>query len=128
MQPVSIPLLGRCALGSQTSDGNVAVTSGTAVLLARLALSPCQSLDPKRLAELLWPDRGGVQALAKSSPDAVDASQGRCQPRPPPIFADRHSVRMDPRIVEVDAVVFGRRVRSGTRTDLERGAEIYGGD
>ena len=128
MKPVTIRFLGRCELSSPNSGGQVPISSKTAVLLARLALPPGQSQDRKRLTEQLWPDRGEVQALASLRQSLWSLRKTVGETDPPLVTADRSSVRMEPRAVEVDTVVFEQLVQSGTRTDLERAAEIYRGD
>jgi TolB-like protein/DNA-binding SARP family transcriptional activator len=128
MKPVSIKFFGRCELSSPNGDGQVLINSTTAVLLARLALQPGQSQDRRRLTELLWPDRGEAQSLASLRQSLWVLRKAVGELDPPPIIADRSSIRMDPAGVDVDTVVFEKLLRNGTRNDLERAVEIYRGD
>ena len=128
MKPVSIRFFGRCELSSPKGDGQVLINSKTAVLLARLALQPGRSQDRKRLTELLWPDRGEAQSLASLRQSLWILRKAVGELDPPPIIADRSSIRIDPASVDIDTIDFEQLLRSGTRSDLERAAEIYRGD
>lgn len=128
MKPVSIKFLGHCELISPNGDGQAQIGSRTAILLARLALPLGRSHDRKRLTELLWPDRGESQSLASLRQSLWTLRRAVGDVDPPPIVADRTSIRMDPACVEIDTIVFEQLLRSGTRDDLERAAEIYRGD
>lgn len=128
MRTVSIRLFGRTEFISPFGEGDQPTSTKTALLVARLAMKPGEAHDRKRLTELLWPDRGEAQALAslRQSLWNLRKAVGECDP--PPIVADRSSVRLDPRAVEVDTVVFEQLIRRGTTDDLARAAEIYRGD
>lgn len=128
MKPVSIKLFGRCELSSPSGDDKVLINSKTAILLARLSLAPGQSQDRKRLTELLWPDRGEAQSLASLRQSLWILRKAVGEMDPPPIVADRSSIRLDPARVEVDTLVFEQLLRGGTKHDLERAVEIYRGD
>jgi TolB-like protein/DNA-binding SARP family transcriptional activator/Tfp pilus assembly protein PilF len=97
-------------------------------LLAFLALSPDAAHSRDKLANLLWSDRGDQQAR-----DSLKHSLNRirqCLPSmdPPPIVADRQSVRLDSAAIATDVASFEQRVREGTLTALEAAAALYRGD
>lgn len=128
MKPVSIRFLG--SFESQSPSGERHQLSGikTVLLLARLAMPPGQVHDRKRLTELLWPDRAEVQALASLRQTLWSLRKAFGDGEPPPIVAERSLIRLDPDVVEVDAVEFERQIRSGTKEDLERAIQLYRGD
>jgi adenylate cyclase len=128
MEPVSIKFLGRCELRSPIGEYQLLTSTKMALLLARLAMPPGQSHDRRRLTELLWPDRGETQALASLRQSLWNLRKDLGEGDPPPIIADRSSVRLDPGTLTVDTVVFEQLVRRGAADDLERAAELYRGD
>lgn len=128
MKPVSIRFLGRFELQSPSGGRDLVSGAKTVLLLARLALPPGQIHDRKRLTELLWPDRGEVQALASLRQSLWSLRKALGQGALPPIIAERTSIRLDPAVVEVDAVEFERQIRSDKQADLERAIALYRGD
>ncbi len=130
MKTVSIKFLGRFDLQSLSGERGHLSGPKAALFLARLAMPPGQLHDRKRLTEILWPDRGEAQALALASLRqllwALRKDLGEVGP--PPIIAERSSIRLDPAVVAVDVVDFERLIRTGARNDLERAIALYRGD
>ena len=97
-------------------------------LLAVLALRPGTTLSRDRLSGLLWSDRGDAQARDSLKHSLTRLRQCLAQAGPPPITADRQSVRLDPGAVAVDVVAFEQLLRDSTMDALERAAALYRGD
>jgi TolB-like protein len=97
-------------------------------LLAILALSPGTSHPRDKLASLLWSERGDEQAR-DSLKHALTRLRQVLQPAsPPPIVADRLSVRLDAADLAIDVARFERLVRTGTPEALAEAAALYSGD
>ena len=97
-------------------------------LLAFLALPPGTTHSREKLASLLWSDRGEQQARDSLKHSLTRLRQGLQSTSPPPIVADRHSVKLDPAAMTIDAVVFERLLSNGTSQSLDQAAELYRGD
>ena len=94
-------------------------------LLAFLALPPGTTHSREKLASLLWSDRGEQQARDSLKHSLTRLRQGLQSTSPPPIVADRHSVKLDPATMTIDAVVFERLLSNGTSQSLDQAAELY---
>ncbi len=128
MKTVTIRFLGRFESQSPAGGRDPLTGEKTVLLLARLAMPPGQAYDRKRLIELLWTDRGEAQGLASLRQSLWSLRKALGNGEPPPIIAERTSIRLDPVVVEVDVVEFERLIRNGTKEDLERAASLYRGD
>src|SRR5215471_19279564 len=71
-------------------------------LLAILALSPGAVHSRDKLASLLWGERGDQQARGSLKHSLTRLRQCLEQVTPPPIVADRQSVRLDAAAVTTD--------------------------
>jgi TolB-like protein len=97
-------------------------------LLAVLALSPGATHSRDKLASLLWSDRGDQQARDSLKHALTRLRQCLQAATPPPIVADRQSVRFDATAVTVDVAAFERLLGEGTPQALEQAAALYRGD
>jgi TolB-like protein/Tfp pilus assembly protein PilF len=97
-------------------------------LLAILALSPGASHSRDKLASLLWSDRGDQQARDSLKHALTRLRQSLRSATPPPIVADRQSVRLDAAAVTIDVAAFERLLGDGTPEALEQAAALYRGD
>jgi TolB-like protein len=99
-------------------------------LLAALALAPSQSRPRELLANLLWSDRGDMQArsslrqaLAGLRKDlATTKSHGSL------LSISDVKVTIDPALAEIDALEFQRLALSNEVGDLRRAAALYRGE
>lgn len=97
-------------------------------LLAFLALSGGIKHSRDKLANLLWGDRGDQQARDSLKHALTRLRQSLQDTTPPPIIADRQSVRLDPAALIVDVATFERLLGDGTPEALEQAAALYRGD
>lgn len=97
-------------------------------LLAALALAPACSIARARIANLLWSDRGDVQAQSSLRQALVALRNDLAAVDPLPLSADRDRLTLDAKRVEVDAVVFDRLAASEDVAALGRAASLYRGD
>ena len=97
-------------------------------LLAVLALPPGATHSRESLASLLWSDRGDQQARDSLRHSLTRLRQCLQGATPPPIVADRQSVRLDPAAVTTDVAAFERLLTEGTPEALQRAAALYLGD
>jgi DNA-binding SARP family transcriptional activator len=97
-------------------------------LLATLALTPGVARSRDNLIGLLWSDRGEDQARGSLRQALTELRKAFADLDPPPLIADRETVRIDPDAVEVDAATFERLIDEGTVEALTRAAELYRGD
>src|SRR5262245_30711499 len=97
-------------------------------LLAVLALPPGATHARDKLAGLLWSDRGDQQARDSLKHALNKLRQCFQSAMPPPIVADRQSVRLDPAAVTIDVAAFERLLRDGTPEALEQATALYRGD
>ncbi len=97
-------------------------------LLAILALPPGATHSRDKLASLLWSDRGDQQARDSLKHALTRLRQCLQDASPPPIVADRQSVRFDAAGVTVDVAAFERLLGDGTPQALEQAAALYRGD
>jgi len=97
-------------------------------LLAFLALPPGANHSRDKLASLLWSDRGDQQARDSLKHALTRLRQCLQSAIPPPIVADRQSVRLDSAAVTTDVATFERLLRDGTPEALEHAMALYRGD
>jgi len=97
-------------------------------LLAVLALSSGATHSRDKLASLLWSDRGDQQARDSLKHSLTRVRQSLREAAPPPIVADRQSVRFDAAGVTIDVATFERLLDEGTPEALEQAAALYRGD
>ena len=128
MYSLHVKLLG----GFEIRDG-----SGTPVgplrrqsqaVLAVLALNPGLGLSRDKLAALLWSERGESQARGSLRRVLSDLRKALAGFDPPPLIADRDTVRIDSNAVEVDAVTFAHLIDENTPESLARAAVLYQGE
>jgi TolB-like protein/DNA-binding SARP family transcriptional activator len=112
------------------ADGRVIELPGQKdrALLAILALSPGTTHAREKLASLLWSDRGDQQARDSLKHSLTRIRQCAASAEPPPIVADRQSVRLDPSAVTSDVATFERLLGSGTLEAIEQATKLYRGD
>jgi TolB-like protein/DNA-binding SARP family transcriptional activator len=97
-------------------------------LLAVLALRPGASQSRDKLAGLLWGDRGDKQARDSLKHSVTRLRQSLSSITPPPVLADRQSVRLDSAALAIDVALFEQLLRNGTMEALEGAVALYRGD
>jgi DNA-binding SARP family transcriptional activator len=97
-------------------------------ILAVLALNPGAAHSRDKLTALLWGDRGESQARGSLRAALSELRKALGHLDPPPLIAERETVRIDPNAVEIDAVTFERLAGEETDEALARATELYGGD
>jgi TolB-like protein/DNA-binding SARP family transcriptional activator/Tfp pilus assembly protein PilF len=97
-------------------------------LLAILALSPGVAHSRDKLASLLWSDRGDQQARDSLKHTLVRLRQCLHPVDPPPIIADRQSVRLDSAGLDIDVANFQRLLVEQTPGSFEKAAALYRGE
>jgi TolB-like protein/DNA-binding SARP family transcriptional activator len=97
-------------------------------LLAVLALPPGTTHSRDKLANLLWSDRGDQQARDSLKHALTRLRQCLQAATPPPIVADRQSVRLDASALTIDVAVFERLLGDGAPEALEQATALYRGD
>jgi TolB-like protein/DNA-binding SARP family transcriptional activator len=128
MALAELALLGGFEL--QRSGGEVIDLPGQKerALLAVLALHPGANQSRDKLAGLLWGDRGDKQARDSLKHSVTRLRQSLESITPPPVVADRQSVRLDPAALAIDVALFEQLLRDGTLEALERATALYRGD
>ena len=128
MASLCVTLLG----GFEVRDGTGAALGPLGrkaqALLAVLALGPGTAQPRDRLIALLWSDRAEEQARGSLRHALAELRKAFAGLDPPPLIADRETVRLDPDAVEVDAVTFERLVEEHSDDALARAAALYRGD
>ncbi len=97
-------------------------------LLAVLALPPGATHSRDKLASLLWSDRGDQQARDSLKHALTRLRQSLRSADPPPIVADRQSVRLDAAAMSIDVATFERLLGERTPQALEQATALYRGD
>jgi len=128
MTVAALRLLGNFEL--KLPDGDVADLPGQKdrALLAVLALTTGTPQPREKLASLLWGDRGEAQARDSLKHALTRVRQCFNEATPPPIVADRQSVRFDAAGLSSDVARFERLARDGTPEALEQACALYAGD
>ena len=116
-------LLGRFALCGRDGGDATPAARKVRALLACLALSPGAVWPREKLTALLWSDRGEEQARA--SLRVALAELRRALGEPSPVRTRSDAVSLDPAMISVDAVEFGRLAKVGR---LEEAGALYRGD
>jgi predicted ATPase len=95
-------------------------------LLAILALPPGRAHARDKLATFLW---GGLgEAEARASLRQALFMVRRALPGLPLLVIEGDNIALDPAVVEVDLVLFERRVADGSPSACEEAAALYQGD
>jgi TolB-like protein/DNA-binding SARP family transcriptional activator len=97
-------------------------------LFAILALQPGVTHSRDKLASLLWSDRGEQQARDSLKHSLTRLRQCLKTVTPPPIVADRQSVRFDPAAINIDVATFQQFLNIGTPEALEQATALYRGE
>src|SRR5215470_16439862 len=97
-------------------------------LLAVLALRPGASQSRDKLSGLLWGDRPDKQARDSLKHSVSRLRQSLESITPPPVVADRQSVRLDQAALAIDVVLFEQLLRDGTMEAREQATALYRGD
>jgi TolB-like protein len=97
-------------------------------LLAVLALQPGVTHSRDKLASLFWGDHGDQQARDSLKHALTRLRQCLQSADPPPIVADRQSVRLDATGMTIDVAAFERLLDDGAPEALEQAAALYRGD
>ncbi len=128
MSSLYVKLLG----GFEVRDGSDApvgpLRRQAQAVLAVLALNPGVALSRDKLTALLWSDRGDSQARSSLRHVLTDLRKALADFDPPPLIADRETVRIDSNAVEVDAVTFEHLIDDGTPESLQHAAALYQGE
>ena len=114
-------LLGGFQAGGDSGLRGAIPTGKVQALLARLALPPGRAHARDHLAALLWGDLGETEA--RSNLRQALFSLRRALPVSPILITEGDNLALDPAGVEVDVVLFERRVAEGSATALQEAAE-----
>jgi len=105
MTRLVLKVLGEFTALANNGDPVVVISKKNRALLAVLALAPNGSATRERLCDLLWSDRGPEQARSSLRQALVALRKDLAELVPLPVLADDERVRLDPNMVEVDALV-----------------------
>ena len=97
-------------------------------LLAFLAIPAGEPRSRDKLAGLLWSDRGDSQARESLKQVLFKLRRSLDEVQPPPLFADRESVRLERAAVVVDVAEFETLISEGSIESLARATTLYRGD
>ena len=97
-------------------------------LLAYLAVRPGQLHPRDKLATLLWPDTSDDQSRQSLRVALVALRRALPSNGPTILLANAESLGLDATAVDVDVVVFERRLSEGTPEALAEAARLYQGD
>ncbi|MCZ6723015.1 MAG: hypothetical protein O6938_03750, partial [Gammaproteobacteria bacterium] len=106
MSVLKLKLLGQMECGTSTDSLLALSTRKSEMLLAYLALAPGVRHPRERLINLLWSDRGEEQArnsLRQSLSSIKKSLKAAC---PLLLEVDRTTVRVNPNLIQVDALEF----------------------
>jgi TolB-like protein/DNA-binding SARP family transcriptional activator len=128
MEVAELTLFGGFAIRTPSERAGDFLGQKEKALLAFLALPPGTTHSRDKLASLLWSDRGDPQARDSLKHALTRLRQCFPSADPPPIDADRQSVRLDPAAVSTDVATFERLVSAGTPEAIEQAMGLYRGD
>lgn len=127
MEPLSLKLFGEVTL-TNARGVDIALPRKTQMLLAYLAADGGRPVPRDKLAGLIWADRLEEQArhslrqclftLAKAGGDDTASI----------VIADRHSVALNPDLLEADTWLFERLLADDGADAMDRACALYGGD
>ncbi|MFQ5623675.1 MAG: BTAD domain-containing putative transcriptional regulator [Paracoccaceae bacterium] len=121
---MKLTLLGGISAKDSSGDPLPFPTRKSEALLALLVLSPGLSLTRERAAELLWGDRGEIQARASLRQELSNLRKLCAQADCDVLEADRQTLRLREGALDVDALEFRARAEAG---DSEGAAALYSG-
>ena len=97
-------------------------------LLAYLGLHLGQPQARDKLGTLLWPETDDQRSRQSLRQILTFLRRRLGEAAPVLLRLEREGVALDPDMVDVDVARFERMVSAGTMADLERAADLYGGD
>src|SRR5215472_3027193 len=97
-------------------------------LLTYLALHADKKLTREKLINLLWSDRGEVQARSSLRQALAALRRDLCGIEPLPLTIDGDTVALDGSAVSTDVAAFEELAASASVEELRRAAKLYEGD
>ena len=128
MTALVLKLLGE--FDARDAAGRPVILSGrkNRALLAALALAPSCSISRERIARLLWSDRGDAQAYSSLRQALLALRKDFAAISPSPLSATHDRVKLEPAVVDIDAVEFQQLATSSNVAELRRAAALYRGE
>jgi DNA-binding SARP family transcriptional activator/tetratricopeptide (TPR) repeat protein len=128
MSTLRLTLLG--GFDARLAAGNAVglPTRKAQALLAYLGQRPGQTHQRDKLAALLWGERSDQHARDGLRHVIAALRKALADVKPPAMLVVGRALALNPKVVEVDVVIFERRVAEGTPAALEQAAELYRGD
>ena len=128
MASLRLRLLG--SFEARRPSGPIVEISGkkNQALLAYLALHPGRYLPREKLVNLLWSDRGDLQARNSLRQALVTLRRDLQGIDPAPLLLERDTIGSDAAAVSTDVAEFEELAASGTLDALRRAANLYEGD
>ena len=97
-------------------------------LLAILAVSPLRSVPRHRLANLLWSDRGDVQARSSLRQTLASLRKAFTRIDASLLSADAKTIQLSQSLIDIDVANFERLADSDSVEDLRQATELYRGE
>ena len=128
MAPLRLRLLG--SFEARRPAGSTVEISGkkNQALLAYLTLHPGRYLPREKLVNLLWSDRGELQARNSLRQALVTLRRDLQGIDPAPLLFERDTIGCDAAAVSTDVAEFEELAASNTLDALRRAAKLYDGD
>ena len=125
---LKLKLLGQIECRLPSDSRLMLPTRKAEVLLAYLALAPGIRHPRERLINLLWSNRGEEQARnsLRQALSAIKKSMAKLDPLP--LEVDRSTVRLDAKLIDVDALEFESLATESDIESLSRAARLYQGE
>ena len=128
MAALELKLLGNFEGRTNSGRAIELPTSKTRLLLSFLALSPGVAQPRRKLATLLWSDRGDEQALHSLRQSLLAIRKVLAPLDAPLLVANREQVSLEAAAIEVDAVEFQILAVTGKSDSLAKACALYRGD
>ena len=128
MSVLKLKLLGQMECATATQPLLALSTRKSEVLLAYLALAPGIRHPRERLINLLWSDRAEEQARNSLRQSLSSIKKSLEATTPLLLEVERTTVRVDPDLVQVDALEFEQLAANDDIDNLTRAAALYQGE
>ncbi|MCZ6882344.1 MAG: BTAD domain-containing putative transcriptional regulator, partial [Gammaproteobacteria bacterium] len=128
MSVLKLKLLGQMECGTSTDSLLALSTRKSEMLLAYLALAPGVRHPRERLINLLWSDRSEEQARNSLRQSLSSIKKSLEQSTPQLLEVERTTVRINPDLIQVDALEFEQLAANEDIDNLTRAAQLYQGE
>ncbi|RLA15723.1 MAG: hypothetical protein DRQ59_00710 [Gammaproteobacteria bacterium] len=128
MSVLKLKLLGQMECRTSADSLLTLSTRKSEVLLAYLALAPGVRHPRERLINLLWSDRGEEQARNSLRQSLSSIKKSLEQTCPLLLEVERTTVRINPELIQVDALEFEQHAANEDIDNLTRAAELHQGE